>query len=133
MRFNIVVYSVSGIIGLIISFLFGRVDGLLIALFAVIVIDYITGVIGACIKKNLSSEISIHGLLRKFLMIVLVAFAHIVDAYILNDEYILRNITITLFFANDGISIIENIAILGIPIPKKLKDILYQLKDKGDK
>lgn len=128
------VYSLnwSGIWAIIISicgFLFGGADGLLIALVIFMIIDYLTGLIYGIYSKTVSSKRGLLGFLKKFCIFLIVAVAHTLDLYILNDSEILRNATIGFYIANDGISILENMAKLGIPLPQKLKDVLIQLKD----
>ena len=122
----------SGIWAIIISicgFLFGGADGLLIALVIFMIIDYLTGLIYGIYSKTVSSKRGLLGFLKKFCIFLIVAVAHTLDLYILNDSEILRNATIGFYIANDGISILENMAKLGIPLPQKLKDVLIQLKD----
>lgn len=111
------------------GFLFGGADGLLIALVIFMVIDYLTGLLYGICSKTLSSKKGLLGFLKKFCIFLVVAVAHTLDLYILNDSEILRNATIGFYIANDGISILENVAKLGIPLPQKLKDVLIQLKD----
>lgn len=111
------------------GFLFGGADSLLIALVIFMIIDYLTGLFYGIYSKTLSSKIGLLGFLKKFCIFLVVAVAHTLDLYILNDSELLRNATIGFYIANDGISILENVAKLGIPLPKKLKDVLIQLKD----
>ena len=93
------------------------------------IIDYLTGLIYGIYSKTVSSKRGLLGFLKKFCILLIVAVAHTLDLYILNDSEILRNATIGFYIANDGISILENMAKLGIPLPQKLKDVLIQLKD----
>lgn len=111
------------------GFLFGGADGLLTALVIFMVIDYITGLFYGVYSKTLSSKKGLIGFLKKFCIFLIVAIAHTLDLYILNDSELLRNATIGFYIANDGISILENMAKLDIPLPKKLKDALIQLKN----
>lgn len=110
----------------------GGIDGFLYALIAFVVIDYITGVTCAIADKNLSSEVGFIGISRKVLIFVLVGVGNILDVYILGEAGVLRTAVIFFYLSNEGISLLENSAHLGLPVPEKLKDILEQLHSKED-
>lgn len=118
--------------GAVCGFLFGSLDGLLIALIALSLLDYVTGVIAAVINKTLSSAIGFKGICKKLFLFILVAVANIIDMQILGGAGTLRTAIIFVFVANEGLSIIENSAELGVPVPEKLKSVLAQLKQKGE-
>lgn len=111
----------------------GGVDGFLYALVAFVVIDYVTGIMCAIVDRVLSSEIGYRGIFKKVLIFALVGVAHIIDQNIIGDGSIIRTAVIFFYLSNEGISIIENATRLGLPIPEKLRDVLEQLKDGGDK
>lgn len=112
------------------GFLFGDMDGLMYTLIALIVLDYISGVIAAVIEKKLSSEIGAKGIAKKVLMLLIVAVANIVDINVIREGHVLKSVTIFFYIANEGISLLENGSRLGVPFPKKLLDVLEQLKNK---
>jgi len=121
--------------GMFISFL-GGADNLLIALMAFIVIDFITGMMSAVNTGSLSSKVGHRGVLKKLAYFLLVGFAHIVDVYVVQEsDYKFRAVAIVLILANEGISILENLAELGVPIPKKLLGLFESMKnrDKDEK
>ena len=120
---------VSGIIG-IAGFLVGEFDGLYKALLMLIIADYITGVIVAVVKKQLSSEVGAKGIAKKILMLIVVAVANVLDVQIIGGGAGLRNITIIFSAANEVISLLENTGKLGLPYPPKLLDVLEQVKNK---
>lgn len=109
----------------------GGVDGFLYALIAFTVIDYITGVMCAITDKNLSSSIGFKGICRKVLIFTLVGIGNIVDVYVLGQGGVLRTAVIFFYLSNEGVSVLENSAHLGLPIPEKLKEVLEQLHDRG--
>ena len=109
----------------------GCVDGFLYALIAFTVIDYITGVMCAITDKNLSSSIGFKGICRKVLIFTLVGIGNIVDVYVLGQGGVLRTAVIFFYLSNEGVSILENSAHLGLPIPEKLKEVLEQLHERG--
>ena len=111
----------------------GGVDGFLYALVAFVAIDYVTGIMCAIVERVLSSEIGYRGIFKKVLIFALVGVAHIIDQNIIGDGSIIRTAVIFFYLSNEGISIIENATRLGLPIPEKLRDVLEQLKDGGDK
>lgn len=122
-------------IGGFMGWFLGGSDGFLYALIAFVVIDYITGVLCAIIDKNLCSKIGAKGIFKKILIFILVGVGHILDTYILGfagntDASVLRTAVIFFYLSNEGISILENAAHIGLPIPQKLKDVLKQLHDK---
>lgn len=109
----------------------GGVDGFLYALIAFTVIDYITGVMCAITDKNLSSSIGFKGICRKVLIFTLVGIGNIVDVYVLGQGGVLRTAVIFFYLSNEGVSILENSAHLGLPITEKLKEVLEQLHERG--
>ena len=111
----------------------GGVDGFLYALIAFTVIDYITGVMCAVTDKNLSSSVGFKGICRKVLIFTLVGIGNIVDVYVLGQGGVLRTAVIFFYLSNEGVSILENSAHLGLPIPEKLKEVLEQLHDREGK
>ncbi len=114
------------------GYFLGGCDGLLIALVMFVVVDYITGVMCAIADKNLSSTVGFKGICRKVLIFTLVGIANIVDVYVIGDGSILRTAVIFFYLSNEGVSLLENAAHLGLPIPEKLKDVLEQLHDRKE-
>lgn len=130
---QVIFNTISAAVGAVLGFLFGEVNGLFWALIAFMALDYITGVIIAVINKKLSSEIGFRGLAKKFLILIFVAVGHILDANVLGGQAVCMSAVMLFYIANEGVSIIENAALLGLPVPQKLKDILEQLKTKEGK
>ena len=125
---QLVVAAVGGYIG----YFLGGWDGFLYALVAFVVIDYLTGIMVAILEKRLSSEVGFRGIFKKVLIFSLVAVAHIVDSQLIQTGSAIRTAVIFFYLSNEGISIIENTAKIGLPIPEKLKTVLEQL-NKEDK
>lgn len=111
----------------------GGCDGLLYALIAFVTIDYITGVMCAVIDHSLSSEVGAKGIFKKVLIFLLVGIGHIIDAQVIGSGSVLRTAVIFFYISNEGVSLVENAAHLGLPIPTKLKDVLEQLHDRAEK
>lgn len=109
----------------------GGADGFLYALITFVVIDYITGVMCAIVNKELSSSVGFKGICRKVLIFTLVGIGNILDVYVLGEAGVLRTAVIFFYLSNEGVSLLENAAHLGLPVPSKLKDILAQLHNKG--
>jgi toxin secretion/phage lysis holin len=120
----------SGIAGGILTFMFGGFDILLKVLITLVILDYITGLIKGIYKKELSSETGFKGLLKKILLFIIVIVAVVIQQLI-NDSIPIRETVIVFFICNEGISIIENAAEF-IPIPKKLKEVLLQIREKNE-
>lgn len=127
--FNDFSIIVSIIGGFLCSFL-GGWDVILKALVVIIVLDYITGVLKAICTKTLSSEVGFKGLIRKIVIFIVVALAVIIQE-VVGGHIPLREITIMFFVCNEAISLLENASEF-IPIPKKLKDTLIQLREKEE-
>ena len=120
-------------IGAWLGCLFGGMDGMLYALIAFVTVDYMTGVIAAVYEKKLSSEIGYRGILKKFLVFVIVALANIIDVHLIGNGSAIRTAIIFYFVYNEGISILENVSRTGLKVSPKLKEILEQLGgDKND-
>lgn len=111
----------------------GGVDGFLYALIAFVVIDYITGVLCVISDKNLSSAVGFKGICRKVLIFLLVGIANILDVQVIGSGSVLRTAVIFFYISNEGVSLVENAAHLGLPVPDKLKDVLEQLHDRDGK
>ena len=120
-------------IGGFIGWLLGGFDGFLYALIAFAVIDYITGVMCAISDKRLSSEVGFKGICRKVLIFVLVGIGNLVDVYVLGEAGVLRTAVIFFYLSNEGVSLLENSAHLGLPIPQNLKSVLEQLHNRNEK
>lgn len=115
----------SGVIVSTVTFIWGGFDAVFVVFLCLMAIDYITGVMGAVRQKKLSSQDGFNGLLKKAGMLAVVALAHFVGVYTQIAE--IRSLVIGFYIANEGISILENAAILGVPLPQKLVDILKQI------
>lgn len=102
------------------------------ALVAFVVVDYITGVMGAVADKELSSEVGFRGIAKKVLIFLLVGIANILDVQVIGSGSVLRTAVIFFYLSNEGVSLLENAGHLGLPIPEKLKGILEQLHDRAE-
>ena len=132
MKLQTIFDMVAAAIGAAVGFLFGEVTGLFWALLAFMVLDYVTGIINAVISRTLSSEVGFAGLAKKFVILIFVAVGHIIDTYILGGTPAIMSAVMLFYLANEGLSIIENAAKLGLPVPKKLVEIMEQLKEKSE-
>ena len=115
------------------GYFLGGCDGLLYALIAFVVIDYITGVMCAIINRELSSEVGFKGIFRKVLIFLLVGIANIIDVQVIGTGAVLRTAVIFFYISNEGVSLLENAGHLGLPIPEKIKTVLEQLHDRAEK
>ena len=114
------------------GYFLGGCDGLLYALIAFVAIDYITGVMCAISDKTLSSEVGFKGICRKVLIFLLVGIGHIVDAQVIGNGGVMRTAVIFFYLSNEGVSLLENAAHLGLPVPDAIKTVLEQLHDRSD-
>lgn len=123
LNYKLIISSIGGVLGVFL----GGMDGLIYALLAFSVIDYVTGIMCANDKKELSSSVGFKGIARKIIIFSLVGVANILDVYILGHVGVLRAAVIFFYLSNEGISILENTSKLGLPVPEKLQNILQQL------
>lgn len=114
------------------GYFLGGYDGLLYALIVFMVVDYITGVMCAIVDKKLSSAVGFKGICRKVLILMLVGIANLLDVQVIGTGSVLRTAVIFFYLSNEGVSLLENAAHLGLPIPEKLKAVLAQLHDKAN-
>ncbi len=124
--------SVTAVVGTAITYLIGQWDAPLIVLLCFMAADYITGVLAAIVSKKLSSSIGFKGLAKKSCILLILIVAVLLDHLLNGDEWLFRTLCAYFYIANEGISIIENAALLGIPVPQKLVDILTQLNNDPD-
>ncbi len=128
-----VIQFVIAAIGGWLGWFLGGCDGLLYALLAFVVIDYLTGVMCAISDKKLSSAVGFRGICRKVLIFLLVGIAHILDTHIIGTGSVLRTAAIFFYISNEGVSLLENATHLGLPVPSKIKDVLEQLHNRAEK
>lgn len=110
------------ILGLI-TYLVGGFDNLLITLLIFMFLDYVTGVIKGIVKKELSSKKSMIGILKKIGYIFIIILSTFFDKITIDGENAIRTLTLYFFIANEAISILENWALIGLPLPKKLLEV----------
>ena len=116
-----------------IGYFVGGMDGMLIALIVFMVLDYITGLMCAVMDKKLSSAVGFRGICKKVLILMLVGVANIIDIHVVGQGSALRGAVIAFYLSNEGLSLLENTAYIGLPIPDKLREILAQLHNREDK
>jgi toxin secretion/phage lysis holin len=125
------VFDVIGSVLLGVStFCFGGFDGLFVALVTFVVIDYVTGLCAAAVKKTISSAQGARGIAKKVSILLIVSLGHILDVYIIGNGDYLMTMIILFYIANEGLSILENAVTLGVRVPGKLREVLLQVGDK---
>ena len=129
MSWSHIIKHLFALIGVIAGAVWGNMDSLLLALIIFVVIDYITGVFDAIYTKSLSSEVGFKGIIKKVIIFVLVAVGNVIDVYVIKQGASVRTMVIFFYLANEGISILENVVKLDIPVPDKLYDILKHLDE----
>lgn len=128
-----VIQGIIATLGGFFGWLIGSINGLVYALLVFVVVDYVTGVTAAIIKKELSSEVGYQGILRKIMIFILVGIGNIIDTQVIKSGSAIRTAIIFFYLSNEGISVLENATVIGLPIPKKLRSVLEQLKkDAGE-
>jgi toxin secretion/phage lysis holin len=122
--------TIAAVIGTGCTYLFGGWDTVLIVLVWFMALDYITGVLGGVANKNLSSSVGFKGILKKVTILIVLIVAVLLDRLVNNGTWVFRTLITYYYIANEGISLLENAAKIGLPVPEKLLDILEQLKNK---
>lgn len=115
------------------GFFLGGLDGMLIALIIFMALDYVTGIMRAVLDKSLSSRIGFKGIFKKALILIMVGIANIVDVHVVGTGSALRGAVICFYLSNEGLSLLENAAYIGLPVPEKLKNVLEQLHSRSEK
>ena len=110
----------------------GGCDGLMYALIAFVIVDYITGIMCAIVDKKLSSAVGFKGICKKVLIFLLVGVANILDVNIIGSGSVLRTAAIFFYLSNEGVSLLENASHLGLPVPNAIKEVLQQLHDRAE-
>lgn len=128
-----VLQAIFTAIGGYIGWFLGGADGFMYALITFVVIDYVTGLMVAVLERKLSSEVGVRGIFKKVLIFVMVGIGNIIDVHLIKNGSAIRTAVLFFYISNEGISIIENFAKIGLPIPEKLKDVLKQLNKEDDK
>ena len=128
-----VVQMIFAALGAWLGWFLGQADGLMYALIAFAVIDYITGVMCAILDHTLSSAVGFKGICRKVLIFIIVGIGNIIDTQVIGSGAVLRTAVIFFYLSNEGISLLENAAHIGLPIPQAVKDVLQQLHDRAEK
>ena len=125
-KIQIAITAIGGWLG----YFLGGIDGMLIALLVLMTLDYITGVMCAIVDKRLSSAVGFKGIMKKCVVLMLVGVANIIDVHVVGTGSALRGAVICFYMSNEGLSLLENAAYIGLPIPDKLREILEQLHDR---
>lgn len=125
---QLIIAAIGGWLG----YFLGGCDGLLYTLIAFVVIDYLTGIMCAISDHTLSSEVGFRGICRKVLIFLLVGIANVLDIHVLGNGSVLRTAVIFFYISNEGVSLLENAAHLGLPVPEKVKDVLEQLHGRSE-
>ncbi len=126
------VQMVFAAVGGWIGWFLGGCDGLLYALVAFVAVDYVTGVLCAVADRKLSSEVGFRGIAKKALIFLLVGMANVLDVQVIGSGCVLRTAVVFFYISNEGVSLVENAAHLGLPVPEKLKDVLAQLHGRAE-
>lgn len=122
-KIQVAITAVGGWLG----YFIGGIDGMMLALIVLMALDYITGVMCAVLDKKLSSAVGFKGIFKKVLILMLVGVANVVDLNVMGTGSALRGAIIAFYLSNEGLSLLENVVHIGLPVPDKLKDVLAQL------
>lgn len=131
MNVNHIINTTSGVACGILAYVFGAPDAWMIGLVIMVVLDYVTGLMKAYVSGELSSKVGFKGFLKKLMYFAIVAVAVIIDT-LTGAEGVLRVACIGFLIANEGVSILENCAAAGLPVPKALVKVLTKLKDETE-
>lgn len=128
-----VIKTVIAVLGAVAGYLWGPWDMFLELLLVFVALDYITGFVCAAMNHRLSSEVGFRGLARKVMIFVVIAIATMIERLIPGANSAIRSAACCFYIANEGLSILENMAMMGVPFPESIKKMLVQLKGKDDK
>ena len=125
-RFNLLIAG----LGTFLTWLFGAWDIALMVLACFMVLDYLTGLIKAYLTKKLSSNVGLHGIARKSVILIVLIMSVMLDRILNSGTWVFRTLVCYFYIANEGLSILENCSVIGLPIPNKIQEALEQLKNK---
>lgn len=125
-RFNLLIAG----LGTFLTWLFGAWDIALMVLVCFMVLDYLTGLIKAYLTKKLSSNVGLHGIARKSVILIVLIMSVMLDRILNSGTWVFRTLVCYFYIANEGLSILENCSVIGLPIPNKIQEALEQLKNK---
>ena len=125
---QLIIATIGGYLG----YFLGGYDVFMYALIIFMIVDYLTGVMVAIFEKKLSSNVGFKGLFKKGLILIMVGIGNVIDVCILNNGNAIRAAVIFFYMSNEGISIIENSAKIGLPVPKKLTEVLEQINKESE-
>ena len=125
-RFNLLIAG----IGTFLTWLFGAWDIALMVLVCFMVLDYLTGLIKAYLTKKLSSNVGLHGIARKSVILIVLIMSVMLDRRLNSGTWVFRTLVCYFYIANEGLSILENCSVIGLPIPQKIQEALEQLKNR---
>ncbi|MBE5773947.1 MAG: phage holin family protein [Clostridiales bacterium] len=128
-KVQIAITAIGGWVG----YFVGGMDGMLIALIVMMSLDYLSGVMCAIMDRKLSSAVGFRGICKKVLILMLVGVANVVDMHVIGTGSALRGAVICFYLSNEALSLFENAAHIGLPIPDKLREALAQLHGRDDK
>lgn len=120
----------NGIVAIVATFftyLFGSWDLALQVLIVFMILDYGTGVLYAYLTNQLNSEVGFKGLVKKLMILVVLIIGVMLDRMLGNGTWVFRTLVCYFYIANEGISLLENVGNIGIPIPNKIRNALEQL------
>ena len=123
---------VFAVIGGWLGWFLGECDGLMYALIAFVIADYVTGVMCAVSDKRLSSEVGFKGICRKVLIFVLVGMANILDMHVIGTGCVLRTAVLFFYISNEGVSVLANAGPFGLPVPARPLNVLEQLHEEAE-
>ena len=119
---------------------FGGIDTMMIVLVACMALDYMTGLIVAWMGRSqktesghLDSKVGFVGIAKKALMLLVVLMAALLDRALGTEQAVFRMMMIWFYIANEGLSILENLSMAGVPFPAGVLRALEQLREKADK
>ena len=125
-RFNLLIAG----LGTFLTWIFGAWDIALMVLVCFMVLDYLTGLIKAYLTKKLSSNVGLHGIARKSVILIVLIMSVMLDRILNSGTWVFRTLVCYFYIANEGLSILENCSVIGLPIPNKIQEALEQLKNK---
>lgn len=125
--------TLIAVLGTLFTWLFGTWDTALAILITFMILDYTTGLLRGYLSKKLSSDIGLKGIARKAVILVVLIVSVLLDRLLSGDIYVFRTLVCYFYIANEGLSILENCSVIGLPIPIKIQDALEQLKEGNKK
>lgn len=121
----------SSIVTIPLTFLFGEWTPLIAVLLVLVALDIFTGIAKGVYDKALRSRTMSQGIIRKMMIFVVIIVAQMIDYTMFQNTPVVKMAVLTYYIGMEGLSIVENLGQMNVPLPHFVSKYLLVLRDKG--